>query len=60
MQEGLPPELGSPFPPEGGGMISGRRIEGALELAFGFAELFEVLQIMIDADQKMAICTLRC
>jgi hypothetical protein len=35
-------------------------LEEAVEPALVFAELFEGLQIIIDPDQKMAICPLRC
>jgi hypothetical protein len=34
--------------------------ETAVEPPLGFSGLFEGLQIVIDADQKMAICPLRC
>jgi hypothetical protein len=38
----------------------GAVIQGSVEPDLVFFELFEGLQIMIDADQKMAICPLRC
>jgi hypothetical protein len=33
---------------------------GAVEPSLVFSDLFEGLQIMIDSDQKKAICPLRC
>jgi hypothetical protein len=36
------------------------KISAPVEPPIVFSELFEVLQIVIDADQKMAICPLRC